>query len=104
MLEYYPRYEPLPMSEKVIIQRKWCEVTQSIMMITCMSSPASEKITLKMTDILRWIVVSSTKVLGESGLFNASVKGNLELPLLKGRRRFDVETTSNLEVYIFRGW
>ena len=34
----------------------------------------------------------------------ASVKGNLELPLLKGRRRFDVETTSNLEVYIFRGW
>ena len=35
---------------------------------------------------------------------NASVKGNLELPLLKGRRRFDVETTSNLEVYIFRGW
>ena len=37
-------------------------------------------------------------------LTNASVKGNLELPLLKGRRRFDVETTSNLEVYIFRGW
>ena len=36
--------------------------------------------------------------------FNASVKGNLELPLLKGRRRFDVETTSNLEVYIMRGW
>ena len=36
--------------------------------------------------------------------FYASVKGNLELPLLKGRRRFDVETTSNLEVYIFRGW
>ena len=34
----------------------------------------------------------------------ASVKGNLELPLLKGRRRFDVETTSNLEVYILRGW
>ena len=33
----------------------------------------------------------------------ASVKLNLELPLLKGRRRFDVETTSNLEVYIFRG-
>ena len=37
-------------------------------------------------------------------LANASVKGNLELPLLKGRRSFDVETTSNLEVYIFRGW
>ena len=36
--------------------------------------------------------------------FYASVKRNLELPLLKGRRRFDVETTSNLEVYIFRGW
>ena len=39
-----------------------------------------------------------------TGKANASVKGNLELPLLKGRRRFDVETTSNLEVYIFRGW
>ena len=39
-----------------------------------------------------------------SRLINASVKGNLEFPLLKGRRRFDVETTSNLEVYIFRGW
>ena len=40
----------------------------------------------------------------QKALTYASVKGNLELPLLKGRRRFDVETTSNLEVYIFRGW
>ena len=35
---------------------------------------------------------------------DASVKGNLDLPLLKGLRKYDVVTTSNLEVYIFRGW
>ena len=34
---------------------------------------------------------------------NASIKGKLELNLLKVRQRFDVENTSNLEVYIFIG-
>ena len=31
--------------------------------------------------------------------FNAAVNGHLELPLLKGRQRFDAVSTSNLEVY-----
>ena len=35
---------------------------------------------------------------------NAAVNGYLELPLLKDRQRFDVETASNLEVYKFRDW
>ena len=35
---------------------------------------------------------------------NAAVNGNLELPLLKDRQRFDAISTSNLEVYKFRDW
>ena len=32
----------------------------------------------------------------------AAVNGQLELPFLKDRQRFDVISTSNLEVYKFR--
>ena len=35
---------------------------------------------------------------------NAAVNGHLELTLLKGRQRFDVVSTSNLEVYKFQDW
>ena len=35
---------------------------------------------------------------------NAEVNGHLELPLLKGRQRFDVVSASNLEVYKFQDW
>ena len=34
----------------------------------------------------------------------AAVNGNLELPLLKDRQRFDAVSTSNLEVYKSRDW
>ena len=39
-----------------------------------------------------------------SQTINAAVNGNLELPLLKDRQRFDAISTSNLEVYKFRDW
>ena len=35
---------------------------------------------------------------------NAAVNGHLELTLLKGRRRFDAISTSNLEVNKFWDW
>ena len=35
---------------------------------------------------------------------NATVNGQLELTLLKGRQRFDVVSKSNLEVYKFQDW
>ena len=34
----------------------------------------------------------------------AAVNGNLELPFLKDRQRFDAISTSNIEVYKFRDW
>ena len=36
--------------------------------------------------------------------YYAAVSGHLELTLLKVRQRFDVEMTSNLEVYKFWDW
>ena len=35
---------------------------------------------------------------------NAAVNGHFELTLLKGRQRFDVVSTSNLEVFKFQDW
>ena len=39
---------------------------------------------------------------GTHVLLDAAVNGQLELPLLKDRQRFDAVSTSNLEVYKFR--
>ena len=90
---------------QIVVMFFWIRCRFFIIYLLAFSYQQMLELILMMMNSLNWVKLNkgSEKHLLVV-LFNASVKGNLELPLLKGRRRFDVETTSNLEVYIFRGW